>query len=117
MIQLEEIPRFHPNQLPALYFLGGYLYENIHRYPVGTPLVMSDSAWDMLCGRLDAEWDKIDPPRLKLIQREELRTATASYLTDEYLPAGVHAMINTYVSDPEKTLSQFRSYANMKRAT
>jgi hypothetical protein len=111
MITLEEIPHFHPNQLPGLYFLGGYVYENIHRYPTGTPLVMTDPAWDALCNRIDAEWEKIDPPRLKLIQREELTTATASYLTDAYLPRGVHAMIATYIIDPEKTLSNFRFFA------
>lgn len=64
------------------YLMAGYLYN-----ATDIPSFLSDPEWDELCKFIDEHWDEITHHHKHLIKRETLPTATAMYLTEDYLPA------------------------------
>lgn len=48
---------------------------------------LSDAEWDDLCKFIDEHYDEITHYHKHLVKRETLDTATAMYLTDDYLPS------------------------------
>lgn len=69
----------HP--VPA-FLMAGYLYNTgVSESP------LTDPEWDALCGQINEQWENITHPHKHLIKREHLGTATAMYLTEEYLPS------------------------------
>jgi len=75
-----DIEKLDATQLVPFYWMAGWLYQNDH------DLIMTDPAWDLLCKRLDAEWDEIEHRHKKKIKREDLETATAMRHTDKRTP-------------------------------
>lgn len=70
--------------------MAGYLYN-----ATDIPSFLSDAEWDDLCKFIDEHYDGITHYHKHLIKRETLGTATAMYLTDEYLPSIVkHAAMS-----------------------
>ncbi len=63
------------------YLTAGYLYN-----ATDIPSFLTDPEWDELCKFIDEYWDEITHHHKSYIQRETLPTATAMYLTEEYLP-------------------------------
>lgn len=63
------------------------------------PLI-TDETWDKLCKALDAAWEEQDHRHKHLIERESLRTSTAQYLTEGYVPGIVWSIANRWKHDP-----------------
>lgn len=72
------------------YLMAGYLYN-----ATDIPSFLTDPEWDELCKFIDEHWDEIEHYHKHLIQWETLSTATAMYLTEDYLPSIVkHAAMS-----------------------
>lgn len=67
-------------QLVTFYLMASYLYyfEDMQ--------LMADTEYDKVCTRLDKEWDSIDHPHKKYIDREALGATTGYHMNREDYP-------------------------------
>ena len=93
VLEISDVIAMEPWKAARIYLMAGWLYER------RDTIIMTDGAWDALCRRLDAEWEKFAALNLRHfehIDREELKTATASYLVTDTLPLRLRASACQY---------------------
>lgn len=77
--------------LVSHYLLASYCYYWLYRSP------MTDDAFDMLCVRLDKEWEKIDHQHKALVERGALSAGTCLLPVDDYptiVKSGAHGYLH-----------------------
>ena len=67
-------------QLIAFYLMTSYLYY------ICDKSIMSDADYDTLCKRLHKQWNKVQHPHKRLIDRKALGAGTGYYIRKEEYP-------------------------------
>ena len=63
-----------PNRCVAFYMMSSYLYYEKDKN------VITDSLFDQICKKILKNWDKIDHPHKKLIDKKSLEAGTGYYI-------------------------------------
>lgn len=103
LLHEDDIRRLPRGRLVPIYLMAGHVYE-FHDDPM-----MTDGAWEILCKRLDDEWLDINHPHKQCIERSEMATGTASYLTEERLPLLAKGACLVWLANPQKVLEEIRA--------
>ena len=91
------------------FLMAAYAYEQLD-----SPII-SDGAWDELCNRLKREWKPIRHRHKWIIDRHQLGTATASYLTKDDYPSMVIGAVNQLIREMKDVRAERRAKRRARR--
>jgi hypothetical protein len=81
MLAKTDIESLRVRQLVPFYLMASYLY-----YMCDESLCVDD-AYDLLCRRLDTEWDRAIHPHRSMVKRQYLKQTTGYYIKSKDYPS------------------------------
>ena len=99
----------NPNLMVPWFLMAAYAYEHLD-----DPII-SDGAWDDLCLRLKREWKSIHHRHKWIIDRKQLVTGTASYLTKDDYPGMAIGAVQSLLKEIQDERDQKRQKRRARR--